>query len=150
MSSCASAVFLPALLGVSPTAPVPVHPLALSGLAGIGFSALSLLPVGRMDGGRAMRAAFGDVTAPTAPLPPPAAAATATTTTAGSTSGGSGQSSKQPQWGPEVSPQWGGAKAAGWSRIFSYGAWLWLALSDSARPSKRYVGALRGEALRAS
>ena len=39
--------------------PVPIHPLVLVGANGLIFSAISLLPIGRLDGGRAMLAAFG-------------------------------------------------------------------------------------------
>ena len=39
--------------------PIPVHPLFMIGLAGVVASALNLLPVGRLDGGRAATAVFG-------------------------------------------------------------------------------------------
>jgi membrane-associated protease RseP (regulator of RpoE activity) len=39
--------------------PIPVHPLFMIGLAGIVSSALNLLPIGRLDGGRASTAIFG-------------------------------------------------------------------------------------------
>jgi membrane-associated protease RseP (regulator of RpoE activity) len=39
--------------------PVPVHPLFLVGLAGLVFSAVNMLPIGRLDGGRACAAVFG-------------------------------------------------------------------------------------------
>lgn len=39
--------------------PVPIHPLFLVGMSGLIFTSISLLPIGRLDGGRAMLAAFG-------------------------------------------------------------------------------------------
>ena len=39
--------------------PVPVHPLLISGFAGLVSSALNLLPVFRLDGGRMIQAVFG-------------------------------------------------------------------------------------------
>jgi hypothetical protein len=39
--------------------PIPIHPLFLIGLAGLVMSAVNLLPIGRLDGGRACVAAFG-------------------------------------------------------------------------------------------
>ena len=39
--------------------PVPIHPLFMIGLAGLVSSALNLLPIGRLDGGRAATAVFG-------------------------------------------------------------------------------------------
>jgi len=39
--------------------PIPVHPLFMIGLAGVVSSALNLLPIGRLDGGRAATAVFG-------------------------------------------------------------------------------------------
>jgi len=38
---------------------IPLHPLAIAGLAGILSNALACLPVGRLDGGRAAIAAYG-------------------------------------------------------------------------------------------
>ena len=49
----------PKLLMQPLSQPVPVHPLFLTGMSGLIFSAISLLPIGRLDGGRAMLAAFG-------------------------------------------------------------------------------------------
>lgn len=49
----------PKLLMQPLSQPVPVHPLFLAGMSGLIFSAISLLPIGRLDGGRAMLAAFG-------------------------------------------------------------------------------------------
>lgn len=39
--------------------PVPIHPFFLIGLAGLVKSAVNILPIGRLDGGRACMAAFG-------------------------------------------------------------------------------------------
>lgn len=39
--------------------PVPVHPLFLIGFAGLISNALNMLPIGRLDGGRAYTAVFG-------------------------------------------------------------------------------------------
>ncbi|KAL3764802.1 hypothetical protein ACHAWU_006219 [Discostella pseudostelligera] len=39
--------------------PVPIHPFFLIGLAGLVMSAVNMLPIGRLDGGRACMAAFG-------------------------------------------------------------------------------------------
>ena len=49
----------PKLLLLPLSQPVPIHPLVLVGTNGLIFSAMSLLPIGRLDGGRAMLAAFG-------------------------------------------------------------------------------------------
>mmetsp|Transcript_23236 Transcript_23236/g.67069 ORF Transcript_23236/g.67069 Transcript_23236/m.67069 type:complete len:801 (-) Transcript_23236:2043-4445(-) len=49
----------PKLLMLPLSQPVPIHPLVLIGTSGLTFSAISLLPIGRLDGGRAMMAAFG-------------------------------------------------------------------------------------------
>lgn len=49
----------PKLLVQPLSQPVPIHPLFLVGMSGLTFSAISLLPIGRLDGGRAMLAAFG-------------------------------------------------------------------------------------------
>ena len=49
----------PKLLMLPSSQPVPIHPLVLIGTNGLIFSAISLLPIGRLDGGRAMLAAFG-------------------------------------------------------------------------------------------
>ena len=49
----------PKLLMLPLSQPVPIHPLVLVGTNGLIFSAISLLPIGRLDGGRAMLAAFG-------------------------------------------------------------------------------------------
>ena len=43
--------------------PVPIHPLFLIGLSGLFASALNLLPIGRLDGGRICTAAFGRASA---------------------------------------------------------------------------------------
>lgn len=39
--------------------PVPVHPLFMIGFAGLISNALNMLPIGRLDGGRAYTAVFG-------------------------------------------------------------------------------------------
>ena len=49
----------PKLLMQPLSQPLPVHPLFLAGMSGLTISAISLLPIGRLDGGRAMLAAFG-------------------------------------------------------------------------------------------
>ena len=38
---------------------IPVHPVLLAGITGVFVNALNLLPAGRLDGGRAVTAAFG-------------------------------------------------------------------------------------------
>jgi hypothetical protein len=43
--------------------PVPVHPLVMVGYSGLFSSALNLLPIGKLDGGRMFMAAFGRGTA---------------------------------------------------------------------------------------
>mmetsp|Transcript_5409 Transcript_5409/g.7973 ORF Transcript_5409/g.7973 Transcript_5409/m.7973 type:complete len:480 (+) Transcript_5409:942-2381(+) len=42
-----------------PTFPVPLHPAAIAGYAGLLFNALNLIPYGRTDGGRIALALFG-------------------------------------------------------------------------------------------
>jgi membrane-associated protease RseP (regulator of RpoE activity) len=47
------------VLMLPPAQPIPVHPLFLVGYAGLIASGLNLLPVFRLDGGRACSAAMG-------------------------------------------------------------------------------------------
>lgn len=49
----------PLLLLVPLSQPVPIHPFFLVGLAGLVMSAVNMLPIGRLDGGRACMAVFG-------------------------------------------------------------------------------------------
>lgn len=49
----------PKLMMLPPAQPIPVHPLLLSGFAGLISSALNLLPVFRLDGGRIVSTLFG-------------------------------------------------------------------------------------------
>ena len=46
-------------LGDSSSSAIALHPLALAGFTGVLSNALALLPIGRLDGGRAATAAFG-------------------------------------------------------------------------------------------
>ena len=41
------------------SAPIPVHPLVVVGFTGMIVSALNLMPIGKLDGGRASAAVFG-------------------------------------------------------------------------------------------
>jgi membrane-associated protease RseP (regulator of RpoE activity) len=45
------------------SAPIPIHPLAIVGLTGVVINALNMMPIGRLDGGRAASAVFGRRTA---------------------------------------------------------------------------------------
>lgn len=58
IGSIASIVFPKAMLA-SLAQPIPIHPLFLVGLAGLVSSSVNLLPIGRLDGGRASMAAYG-------------------------------------------------------------------------------------------
>lgn len=49
----------PKLMLLPPTQVIPLHPLFLVGLTGLFSSALNLLPIGRLDGGRASMAVYG-------------------------------------------------------------------------------------------
>lgn len=49
----------PKLMTLPLSQPVPVHPFFLIGLSGIFVSAVNLLPIGRLDGGRMCSAVFG-------------------------------------------------------------------------------------------
>eukprot|EP00592_Proboscia_alata_P017106 CAMPEP_0194400254 /NCGR_PEP_ID=MMETSP0174-20130528/127108_1 /TAXON_ID=216777 /ORGANISM="Proboscia alata, Strain PI-D3" /LENGTH=881 /DNA_ID=CAMNT_0039196743 /DNA_START=80 /DNA_END=2725 /DNA_ORIENTATION=- len=49
----------PKLMLLPPTQVIPLHPLFLIGLTGLFSSALNLLPIGRLDGGRASMAVYG-------------------------------------------------------------------------------------------
>ncbi|KAL3811236.1 hypothetical protein ACHAXA_008995 [Cyclostephanos tholiformis] len=52
-------IVAPAMILAPLSQPVPIHPLFLVGLAGIVMSAVNMLPIGRLDGGRACAAIFG-------------------------------------------------------------------------------------------
>lgn len=52
-------IFAPKLMALPLSQPVPIHPSFLIGLSGIFASAVNLLPIGRLDGGRMCCAAFG-------------------------------------------------------------------------------------------
>jgi len=49
----------PKLLLLPLSQPVPIHPSVLIGMTGLIFAAINILPIGRLDGGRAFLAAFG-------------------------------------------------------------------------------------------
>mmetsp|Transcript_7944 Transcript_7944/g.11689 ORF Transcript_7944/g.11689 Transcript_7944/m.11689 type:complete len:225 (+) Transcript_7944:231-905(+) len=49
----------PKVMMVPLAQPIPIHPLFMVGLAGLVSSALNLLPIGRLDGGRTCMAIFG-------------------------------------------------------------------------------------------
>ena len=49
----------PKVMAIPLSQPIAVHPLFMAGLTGLISSALNLLPVGRLDGGRAWSAVFG-------------------------------------------------------------------------------------------
>ena len=55
----ASSPALAAVIGDGAAKGVPLHPLAVAGLAGVAVNALALLPLGRTDGGRCALAAYG-------------------------------------------------------------------------------------------
>jgi len=52
-------VVAPKMMMVPLSQPIPIHPAFLVGLAGILMSAVNLLPIGRLDGGRASMSAWG-------------------------------------------------------------------------------------------
>ncbi|KAL7535420.1 hypothetical protein ACHAXR_006475 [Thalassiosira sp. AJA248-18] len=52
-------IVAPKMMLVPLSQPMPIHPLFLVGLAGLFVSAINLLPIGRLDGGRACMAAWG-------------------------------------------------------------------------------------------
>lgn len=54
-----ASVILPNAMLLPLSQPIPVHPLVMVGLAGLNMSAVNLLPIGRLDGGRACMATFG-------------------------------------------------------------------------------------------
>ena len=58
IGSVASVVF-PKVMLVPLSQPIPIHGLFLVGLAGLFSSSVNLLPIGRLDGGRASMAAYG-------------------------------------------------------------------------------------------
>jgi len=49
----------PKLISLPLSQPIPVHPIVMIGLSGLLSSAINLLPLGRLDGGRASIAIFG-------------------------------------------------------------------------------------------
>ena len=54
-----ASILAPKLMTMPLSQTVPIHPLFLVGLTGLFSSALNLLPIGRLDGGRAASALFG-------------------------------------------------------------------------------------------
>ncbi len=54
-----TSVFAPKVMTLPLSQPIPIHPLFLIGFAGLIVSALNLLPIGRLDGGRACSAMLG-------------------------------------------------------------------------------------------
>lgn len=54
-----TSVLAPKIMMIPLSQPIAIHPLFLVGFAGTVFSALNLLPIGRLDGGRACSAVFG-------------------------------------------------------------------------------------------
>jgi hypothetical protein len=58
VGSIASILF-PKVMLAGLSQPIPIHPLFLIGIAGLYMSAVNLLPIGRLDGGRAAMSAFG-------------------------------------------------------------------------------------------
>jgi membrane-associated protease RseP (regulator of RpoE activity) len=58
VGSIASIVF-PKVMLTPLSSPIPIHPLFLIGIAGLYMSSVNLLPIGRLDGGRASMAAWG-------------------------------------------------------------------------------------------
>lgn len=59
LSGSILAFFLPKVIILPTSQPIPIHPLFLVGYSGILASALNLLPIFRLDGGRACTAAVG-------------------------------------------------------------------------------------------
>ncbi len=58
VGSIASILF-PKVMLAGLSQPIPIHPLFLVGIAGLYMSAVNLMPIGRLDGGRAAMSAFG-------------------------------------------------------------------------------------------
>ena len=54
-----TSLFAPKVMMLPLSQPLPIHPLFLVGFAGLVSSALNMLPVGKLDGGRACNAVFG-------------------------------------------------------------------------------------------
>ncbi|CAM9762737.1 unnamed protein product [Phaeothamnion confervicola] len=54
---------LPSVMAQALSTPIPIHPLVIIGITGIIVNALNLMPIGRLDGGRAATAVFGRRTA---------------------------------------------------------------------------------------
>ena len=108
------------------------------------MSALALVPVGRMDGGRALAAAFADTTSGFGTGVGRAAFGASQQQQQqqqqqeGRTSGNAGSSNKSSNGnGNSV----GGGNpyqlAFPWPRLLSAAAWVAIAFADSARPSRR-------------
>lgn len=55
----ATTVLLPSVMTTGLATPIPIHPLVVIGFAGVIMNALNLMPIGRLDGGRATSAIFG-------------------------------------------------------------------------------------------
>lgn len=58
-----ASVIAPKVMLVPLSQPIPIHPFFMVGLAGLVMSAVNLLPIGRLDGGRACMASWGRRTA---------------------------------------------------------------------------------------
>ena len=54
-----TSIFAPKVMQMPLSQPIPIHPLFVIGFAGLVSSALNMLPVGKLDGGRASTAVFG-------------------------------------------------------------------------------------------
>ncbi len=54
-----TSILAPKVMMLPLSQPIPIHPLFIIGFAGLISSALNMLPVGRLDGGRASSAVFG-------------------------------------------------------------------------------------------
>ena len=54
-----ASIFAPKVMALPVSQLVPIHPLFLVGFAGLVSSAVNLLPIGRLDGGRACTSIFG-------------------------------------------------------------------------------------------
>jgi hypothetical protein len=54
-----TSILFPKVMLAGLSQPIPIHPLFLVGISGLYMSAVNLLPIGRLDGGRAAMSAFG-------------------------------------------------------------------------------------------
>lgn len=54
-----TSILFPKVMLAGLSQPMPIHPLFLVGISGLYMSAVNLLPIGRLDGGRAAMSAFG-------------------------------------------------------------------------------------------